>query len=98
MKANHNDASTLGLRGCFAATTAVENTIHQNWTDNLYQIVSFQMNYSKAPIFFAVLHSYQERAYDGPSLSCSLDFLTPAGDSLGLCQRHSRLEAWPGPL
>ncbi len=36
------------------------------------------MNYSKAPIFFAVPHSYQERAYDvysylGYHLSCTLD-------------------------
>jgi|SRR6266851_1959585 len=62
-------------------TTAIETTVHQNWTDNLYQIVSFQMNYSKAPIFFAVPHSYQERAYDvysylGYHLSCTLDLLS----------------------
>jgi hypothetical protein len=62
-------------------TTAVETTIRQNWTERLYQVVSFQMNYSKAPIFFAVPHSYQERAFDvysyqGIHLSCALDFNT----------------------
>lgn len=62
-------------------TTAIETTLHQNWTDRLYQVVSFQMNYSKAPIGFAVPPSYQERAYDvysylGYHLSCTLDLNT----------------------
>jgi hypothetical protein len=62
-------------------TTAVETTIRQNWTERLYQVMSFQMNYSKAPIAFAVPHSYQQRAYDvysyqGIHLSCALDFNT----------------------
>jgi hypothetical protein len=39
------------------------------------------MNYSKAPIGFAVPHSYQQRAYDvynylGIHLNCTLDFNT----------------------
>jgi hypothetical protein len=62
-------------------TTAIETTIHQNWTDYVYQVVSFQMVYSKAPVFQAVPSSYQQRAYEiysylGFHLSCTLDFNT----------------------
>jgi hypothetical protein len=73
-----------GPTGFFAHgknTTALEATVHQNWSERMYQIVSFQMNYSKAPIFFAPPPGYQERAYDvysylGFHLSCDLDFNT----------------------
>ena len=41
----------------------------------------FQSTYSKAPIFFGVPHTYQERAYDiytylGAHLTCNLDVNT----------------------
>jgi hypothetical protein len=45
-------------------TTATEFTVTENWTKYLYQVASFQMNYSKAPIFFTPPPGYQERAYD----------------------------------
>jgi hypothetical protein len=45
-------------------TTAGEVSIHENWTDRWYQIVSFQYAYSKAPLFFNPPPGYQERAYD----------------------------------
>ena len=62
-------------------TTALEATVHENWTKYLYQIVSFQMNYSKAPLFFTPPPGYQERAYDvysymGYHLTPTVDFNT----------------------
>jgi hypothetical protein len=45
-------------------TTGVEFTIHENWNERLYQIASFQMVYSKAPILQIPPPDYQERAYD----------------------------------
>jgi Putative beta-barrel porin-2, OmpL-like. bbp2 len=59
-------------------TTAVELGVQHNWNKCWYQIVDFQMNYSKAPIFFAPPPGYQERAYDvytyiGRHLTSKLD-------------------------
>jgi Putative beta-barrel porin-2, OmpL-like. bbp2 len=45
-------------------TTVVEVGIQHNWSSRIYQIVDSQMVYSKAPVFFQVSPSYQERAYD----------------------------------
>ena len=45
-------------------TTAVEVGGQHNYNKCFYQIVDFQMNYSKAPIFFQPPPGYQERAYD----------------------------------
>jgi len=45
-------------------TTAIETSIRQNWSDYVYQVVSFQMVYSKAPVLQAVPPGYQQRAYD----------------------------------
>jgi Putative beta-barrel porin-2, OmpL-like. bbp2 len=60
-------------------TTAVEVGVQENWNKYWYQIVDFQMNYSKAPIFFAPPPGYQQRAYDvytyvGRHLSKTVDF------------------------
>ena len=62
-------------------TTAIEVGLQQNWNTYVYQIVDFQMNYSKAPIFFQPPPGYQERAYDvytylGAHLSKCLDINT----------------------
>jgi hypothetical protein len=62
-------------------TTAGEFTVHQNWTDRMYQILSSQWAYSKAPLFFNPPPGYQERAYDiysivGFHLSTCTDFNT----------------------
>ncbi|HLJ95732.1 MAG TPA: outer membrane beta-barrel protein [Gemmataceae bacterium] len=45
-------------------TTTTEIGIQHNWNKYIYQIIDSQICYSKAPIFFAVPHTYQERAYD----------------------------------
>ncbi len=45
-------------------TTAVEVGGQHNYNKYFYQTVDFQMNYSKAPIFFTPASGYQERAYD----------------------------------
>ena len=45
-------------------TTALEVGGQHNYNKYFYQIVDFQMNYSKAPIFFQPPPGYQERAYD----------------------------------
>jgi hypothetical protein len=59
-------------------TTTTEIGIQHNWNKYVYQIIDSQIVYSKAPIFFAVPHTYQERAYDvytylGTHLSTCLD-------------------------
>jgi hypothetical protein len=59
-------------------TTTTEIGIQHNWNKYIYQIIDSQLVYSKAPIFFGVPHSYQERAYDvytylGTHLTCNLD-------------------------
>ena len=56
----------------------VEVGIQHNWNKYIYQILDSQICYSKAPIFFGVPHTYQERAYDvytylGAHLTCNLD-------------------------
>jgi hypothetical protein len=45
-------------------TTVVEVGLQQNWTARVYQIVDFQMVYSKAPLTPQVPPGYQQRAYD----------------------------------
>jgi hypothetical protein len=45
-------------------TTVTEIGIQHNWSKCVYQILDSQIVYSKAPIFFGVPHTYQERAYD----------------------------------
>ena len=62
-------------------TTAVEVGVQENWNKCVYQIVDFQMNYSKAPLFFTPPPGYQERAYDvytilGRHLTTCLDVNT----------------------
>ena len=60
-------------------TTTFEAGLQHNYSPCFYQILDTQMTYSKAPIFFAVPPTYQERAYDvytvfGYHLSTTLDF------------------------
>jgi hypothetical protein len=45
-------------------TTTVEVGFHHNWNKYFWTIVDYQMTYSKAPLFFPVPPSYQQRAYD----------------------------------
>jgi hypothetical protein len=55
-----------GDTGMFSTgnTTVTEIGLQHNWNKYVYQILDTQLTYSKAPIFEAVPHTYQERAYD----------------------------------
>jgi hypothetical protein len=45
-------------------STTVEVGFQHNWNKYVYQIVDFQADYSKAPVFIPPPPGYQERAYD----------------------------------